>query len=321
MMRSFLLLLLLVTILYSPQPLVAGNSQLFLNIPYGAGTAEVAGGDEDKFHVTDGFPPAFVVQSNQETYILDAGNARVLYYKPGLAITTLFTYHNGFGTPPAMRDIAVTDDKRICLYNVTEQTIEFYSTKGEKLDYIEGMIAHSIAIRDGALFIRREGEEQILKFNFKGELLGHVSGTGLSAQGPDANHLYHAEIGTKEVVVSSVGFKDAAKELFRIPLAEKEEYICQLTPAGHDKSGNHYLECQFGHDTDKKREKHAYSLFLYRFDGKTNKLTGNMEVPVFRGLPSLVAPRQFVISPEGDFYTYEIKDKYYQIVKHSLENK
>lgn len=322
MIRSRIAQLILVSLLLLPSMAGAsllGEPQQVLLLPWGSENGQVASDNEDVLRLTDGFPPAFALDGEGAVYILDTGNGRVVKWAAGQA-RTLFSYlPEGSREMPGMRDIALLPDGRLVLADAGRRMLEIWRPEGTRETMIEGISPRAIGTtRDGFILVLDEDKNLLLKFNTAGELVAPLEGDGLFPVSFSGLSAFSFERLTGEARILKVLFQGGVHEICRIKPIEGEEYVYYAYPVGCDTRGHVYLECLFGHDTDEKRESHAYRMFLRKVSLKDGSLVKEVETAPFRAVPSLVAPRQYVIGPDGHAYTYEVEKDGFAIYRYRI---
>lgn len=326
MIRSQILFSLIVLFLLLPSGAGAsllGNPDQVLLIPWGSDAGQVASDKEDVLHLTDGFPPAFALDGSNSIYILDTGNGRVVKSEAGQT-RTLFSYlPEGSQEVPGMRDIALLPDGRIVLADISRRQLEVWRLEetgaGTRETIIEGVSARSIGTtRDGYILVMDEDKNLLLKFTADGELKGPLEGDGLFPVSFSGLSAFAFRMESGEAQVLKVLFQGGIHEICRTKPIKGEEYVCYTYPVGSDSKGHVYLECLFGHDTDPAREQHAYRMFIRKVSLRDGSVVKEVETAPFRSIPSLIAPRQYVIGADGNTYTYEVEKDGFAIYRYNF---
>jgi len=308
----------------APEPAFAlKGAEKMLSIPFGAGEGQAAGDEEDVARITDGFPPAFAFDPKGRLFVLDAGNGRVLADDGKGGFTTLFRYATmENGLLPACRDLALFPDGKIAVADSTRGMIRIYDPAGRHLAMIEGFPALELGMSiDGHLLALHEGTRAVMKFNAAGELVTSQEGSEFRPVTHTGLSVFGVKMDSREAELLVAKFGGAVERVLTLKPKGKDEYLCNVRPVGFDAQGRLYLECLFAHDLDPEHEKHDYRMTLARVNTRTNEIEKEIECEPFRGQNSHVAPRQYVVHPAGEVWTYDVGEKEYSLWRYRFPEK
>lgn len=306
-------------------PGVLKGAELVLQAAFGDGTNEVAGGEQDKGGVTDGFPPAFCLDGKGRILVLDAGHGRVMAQDGEGGLAPLFAYsHSENGVHPATRDLAALKSGLVALSHTALAQVRLYDTAGALLTLIEGCPAEELGTGlDGQLLLLHGVSRQVMKFQVADQA-PWTNSLAATVEGPDFFPVTHTGLSVYGRLMSSVEvdilvtrFGGKVEKMLAVKPGAGE-YIGNVRPVGCDAAGRLYLECLFLRDLDPAHEKHAYRMTLKRVNTRSNEVEKEIETQPFRGQNSLVAPRQYVVTPEGDLLTYEVDETRYKIFRYKF---
>lgn len=307
-------------------PGILPGAELILQARFGAGTTEVAGPDEDRGGVTDGFPPAFALDPKGRILVLDAGNGRVMAHDGKGGLEPLFAYSRAEnGVHPATRDIVVLKSGVVALSHTALAQVRLYDAAGAPLAFIEGVPAEELGTAlDGSLIALHGTTRHVMKF----QVAGHAPWSNslqATVEGPDFFPVSHTGLSVYGRLMSSVEvevlvarFGGKIEKLLSVKPGPDGEYIGNVRPVGCDGLGRLYLECLFLRDVDPAHEKHTYRMAILRVNTRTNAVEKEIPVQPFRGQNSTVAPRQYLVTPEGDLLTYDLDHEVYKIFKYKF---
>jgi hypothetical protein len=288
-----------------------GDPELVFDFKFGTKENSIAGDVEDKNHVTDGFPPAFAVDLKENLYILDSGNYRVLIYDKSKKNKVLFNYNKN----KIMIDITILQNGKVVL--ASSNSVLIYDKTGKELCEIEGVYPRDIYSVKNDIFIYNYKLNIIMKFSQDGVIKKSLEGAGFFPVSPNGKSIMGMKIDHKTYYLFEMNFDGISNMIYTEEL-KNNEYVCNVKPSGFDIMGNLYYEVLYGHDIDKKKEKHEYRLDLYKFDMKTKKVIKKIATSPFRYSRTMLAPRQYVNSKRGNVFTYETTDSGYQIYKYKF---
>ena len=299
------------------------GAEKMVSLPFGTGEGQAAGDAEDVARVTDGFPPAFAFDPKGRLFVLDAGNGRVLVENGKGGFATLFRYATlENGVLPAYRDLALFPDGKIAVADSARGMIRIYSPDGRHLAMIEGFPALELGMSiDGHLLALHEGTRAVMKFNAAAELVTSQEGPEFRPVTHTGLSVFGVKMDSREAELLVAKFGGAVERVLRVKPKGKDEYLCNVRPIGFDARGRLYLECLFARDLDPEHEKHDYRMTLARVNIRTNEIEKEIESEPFRGQNSLVAPRQYVVHPTGDVWTYDVDDKEYSLWRYRFPEK
>jgi hypothetical protein len=290
---------------------LTGEISLVAEFPFGTSSVSVAGDSEDIDHITDGFPPAFTPSKRGELYVLSSGNHKVLHYCfKSKKSRILIKYDSDFFA----KDIAIFSGSLIVITELKSALI--FNKKGKKITEIEGVFPREIGGNEKYLLIYNESTNMVMKFDSSFTLKGALEGINFYPITFDGSSIIGTKLSDNEYYILKMGF-DGVSEMVFSGKSPKGEYICNVKPAGFDSSGALYFEILYGHDTDKKHEKHGYRMVLNKLDIKSGKIVRRWTTSPFRNKRTMTAPRQYILSPSGELYTYELSPTSYQIYRYA----
>ena len=312
-----------INVLKTPEIKTSTTTEVMvLNIGKGTNEIYIPVSEAPKFE-PDG-PAAFAVDTNENFYILDTENFKVVVAS-GEKVIKVINYPEGESGNQKffMRDISVSSkDGKIYLLNHTLKNIFIYSPDGKLAGDIKisehVKSPHKIfAAGDGNIYVRDEDDMKIAVFSADGKFIASRDGSMISNIPNDDGFLFalgEFDKDGRDVLLMDLQKGRDPKVFGRLLNSYPENQIYDYQIIGTDDKLNLFAMAVEQVKMDVSRP------VIYKFDS-SGKLLSRFETDNFWGLGVSVPTRQFAVSPAGNLYVFDSQLKKGKFVVIKIEEK
>ncbi len=269
-------------------------------------------------------PAAFAVDTNENFYILDTENFKVVVASDDKVIRVI-NYPEGETENHKffMRDISVSSkDGKIYLLNHTLKNIFVYSSDGKlagDINISEHVKSpHKIfAACDGNIYVRDEEDMKIAVFGADGKFVASKDGSMISNIPSDDGFLFalgEFDKNGRDILLMDIQKGRDPKVFGRLLNSFPKNQIYDYQIIGTDDNLNLFAMAVEQVKMDVSRP------VVYKFD-KSGKLLSRFETDNFWGTGVSVPTRQFAVSPAGKLYVFDSQLKKNKFVVIKIEEK
>ncbi|HNY12491.1 MAG TPA: hypothetical protein PKK26_12940 [Candidatus Wallbacteria bacterium] len=296
-----------INILKAPEIKASETSEvLALNIGKASNEIYIPVSESPRFE-PDG-PAAFAVDTNENFYILDTENFKVVVASKDKIIKVINYPEGESGNQKFfIRDISVSSkDGKIYLLNHTLKNIFVYSSDGKLAgdiniaEYVKS--PHKIfAANDGNIYVRDEDDMRIVVFSADGKFIASKDGSMISNIPNNDGFLFalgEFDKDGRDILLMDIQKGRDPKVFGRLLNSYPENQIYDYQIIGTDDKLNLFAMAVEQVKMDVSRS------VMYKFD-ITGKLISRFEIDKFWGLGVSVPTRQFTVSPAGNLYVFD----------------
>lgn len=308
-MVRLLIVFLILNLLVLPASALKEKLPRVFHAAFGTGEVQVGGAHQDPHGISEGFPAAFAELSDGRILILDTVNTRVIRYAPAADTREILCDWSTPGQiPDAVYDIAPSVEGGFWLASRGRKEVRRIGQTGSVEVIIEGVFPQAICQSGNHLLIAELKRSSVMRFTLAGRMDGLLEAGALPPVSFTGEELYTAEFEKPSGNIYRCSFSGTREVLCEVTPPDKDQYMQSLTPLGCDRAGLLYVEAVFGRDLDESHTNHQYLLQILKIDPRSGKILARRFVEPFRNRNSLLAPRQYSVSPGGSLLTYEIEE-------------